>query len=311
VAHRGVKSSEACGSPAVNQTPDLFDLRYAWGTTSRKRGPGFILTAPSVVGVFWPAAPGGPGPDPQVRGLFRDFVTDLFNGPGLHDKYVNLTTLRFFAYTLEPDISQNAGCQAGCGLGRPFDIYMEVLSHELFETVTDPYDNGWLNGCGSGEEEVADVCSDAKFFVPRRTSTSGSPQCPNRWGLSAIFSNATWAAAGPPNGCLVGDSTPVADLTISLSHTGNFAQGQIGDHYRITVGNATAGTTCGTVTVTESVPAGLTLIGLSGNGWACAGNTCTRSDSLSASSPCPARGASCLRGRGQRTLTGDGGGDAR
>jgi hypothetical protein len=44
---------------------------------------------------------------------------------------------------------------------------------------------------------------------------------------------------------------------------------------------AGAATTNGTVTVTEAVPAGLTLISMSGTGWTCpGGTTCTRADAL-------------------------------
>jgi uncharacterized protein (TIGR03437 family) len=44
--------------------------------------------------------------------------------------------------------------------------------------------------------------------------------------------------------------------------------------------NASAGSTQGQVTVTEIVPSGLTLVAMTGAGWTCSGNTCTRSDTL-------------------------------
>ena len=52
--------------------------------------------------------------------------------------------------------------------------------------------------------------------------------------------------------------------------------------YTVTVTNALgAGATSGTVTVTESLPSGLTLVSMAGVGWTCAGTCCTRSDALS------------------------------
>ena len=39
--------------------------------------------------------------------------------------------------------------------------------------------------------------------------------------------------------------------------------------------------------MTESLPTGLTLYSMAGAGWTCAGNTCTRSDALSAASSYP------------------------
>ncbi|MGD1092491.1 MAG: hypothetical protein ABSB35_10945, partial [Bryobacteraceae bacterium] len=79
--------------------------------------------------------------------------------------------------------------------------------------------------------------------------------------------------------------TPVPPvLTISKTHTGNFTQGQANASYAVTVSNqAGAGTTSGTVTVTETVPSGLTLVSMVGTGWTCPGtaaNNCTRSDVL-------------------------------
>ena len=82
---------------------------------------------------------------------------------------------------------------------------------------------------------------------------------------------------------------PVPVLSVTSTHSGNFIQGQSGAAYTVTVSNqAGAGATTGTVTVIETVPSGLTLASMSGTGWSCTGNTCTRSDVLSAGSSYPA-----------------------
>ena len=71
-------------------------------------------------------------------------------------------------------------------------------------------------------------------------------------------------------------------LSVSKTHTGNFTQGQSGATYTVTVANASSGPVSGTVTVTETVPAGMTLVSMAGTGWTCpsGGTTCTRSDAL-------------------------------
>jgi uncharacterized repeat protein (TIGR01451 family) len=76
-------------------------------------------------------------------------------------------------------------------------------------------------------------------------------------------------------------------LTIQSTHFGTFPAGSTGA-YTLTVTNAaTAGATTVAVTVAETLPAGLTLAGMSGSGWNCGGNTCTRGDSLIGGSSYP------------------------
>jgi uncharacterized repeat protein (TIGR01451 family) len=79
-------------------------------------------------------------------------------------------------------------------------------------------------------------------------------------------------------------------LTIQSSHVGTFAAGQMGATYAVTVSNGPgAGATNSPVTATETLPAGLTLVQMSGAGWNCAagGNTCTRPDVLAGGAAYP------------------------
>ena len=82
-------------------------------------------------------------------------------------------------------------------------------------------------------------------------------------------------------------------LSITKTHTGNFNLGQQGGSYTVTVSNgASAGATNAKVTVTETVPAGESLVSMSGSGWTCPGsggaNTCDRSDALATNASYPA-----------------------
>lgn len=88
-----------------------------------------------------------------------------------------------------------------------------------------------------------------------------------------------------------GTSTPVSftitdpfpDLSIVSSHTGNFGVG-FDETYSVTVRNAGAVSTTGTITVTDSLPAGFTFVSGVGSGWVCSASgsvvTCTTSTSL-------------------------------
>jgi hypothetical protein len=97
----------------------------------------------------------------------------------------------------------------------------------------------------------------------------------------AVFNSARSAMTVPVI-LTVGGGTPV--LSITKSHTGSFNAGQIGATYSVTVSNPPAaggGATNAPVTVTETVPTGMTLQSMAGTGWMCSNpGTCTRSDPL-------------------------------
>jgi alpha-tubulin suppressor-like RCC1 family protein len=111
------------------------------------------------------------------------------------------------------------------------------------------------------------------------------------WGSNSVGqfgiptpASTTVPIAGPQIGL-----PPPPSLSISKMHTGNFTGPQTGATYTLTVSNgANAGPTTAGVTVTETIPAGLTLTGMAGTGWICSTNTCTRSDILNGGVSYPA-----------------------
>jgi uncharacterized repeat protein (TIGR01451 family) len=73
------------------------------------------------------------------------------------------------------------------------------------------------------------------------------------------------------------------DLTIAKSHSGTWNLGAVGKTYTLTVSNVGGIATDGsTVTVIDTLPAGLTATAIAGTGWSCTLGTltCTRSDAL-------------------------------
>ncbi|HEX6634468.1 MAG TPA: IPTL-CTERM sorting domain-containing protein, partial [Usitatibacter sp.] len=83
---------------------------------------------------------------------------------------------------------------------------------------------------------------------------------------------------------------PEPDLAVAKSHAGNFAQGESGATYTLTVSNAGTASTAGSVTLVDALPGGLAATAISGTGWTCtlAALTCTRSDALAAGASYPA-----------------------
>ena len=80
------------------------------------------------------------------------------------------------------------------------------------------------------------------------------------------------------------------DMTLAKTHSGDFTQGDTGRVYTITATNSGNQPSTGTVSVTDSLPAGLTATALAGSGWACdlPTLTCTRDDELAAAAAYPA-----------------------
>ena len=78
-----------------------------------------------------------------------------------------------------------------------------------------------------------------------------------------------------------GGLTSVAVLNVAATHVGSFVQGAAGATYTVIVSNRSGSPpTTEVVTVIENVPSGLTLVAMSGMGWNCSSNSCTRADAL-------------------------------
>ena len=89
-------------------------------------------------------------------------------------------------------------------------------------------------------------------------------------------------ATGTGKGAIASFTTPATPvLSLGVKDSGNFAQGQNGATYTLTVSNdPAAGPTSDSVGVTQTLPAGLTLVSIGGQNWSCQQNTCQRNDLL-------------------------------
>jgi uncharacterized repeat protein (TIGR01451 family) len=89
---------------------------------------------------------------------------------------------------------------------------------------------------------------------------------------------------------IVGIASFAPDLTLTKYHAGDLTQSQPGAIYSLIVHNIGAAQTLGEVTVTDTLPASLSLTDMSGPGWDCtpAATTCKRSDALDPGASYPA-----------------------
>jgi len=124
----------------------------------------------------------------------------------------------------------------------------------------------------------------ATFTVNSNTQITATVPANASSGLISVTASGTAISSG--NFIVTG--LP-ADLAITKTHTGNFTQGDAADSYIISVANVGSLPSSGAVTVTDTLPAGLTASDMSGDGWTADLNslTCTRSDALSAGASYP------------------------
>ena len=157
--------------------------------------------------------------------------------------------------------------------------------------------------------------TDVTSFTYASTSTSGGSLSPINLsgvpalqnvgaGTNVIFrivnfgggASGTWyvydtTKSTAPDLVVQGTLSPAtaSDLGISMTHAGDFTQGDVGDTYTITVTNGGTTASVGEVNVIDLLPAGLTVTSISGAGWtADLGTlTCTRSESLASGAAYP------------------------
>jgi len=158
--------------------------------------------------------------------------------------------------------------------------------------VTTP--NGLTGTCGAGAITAA-AGSTSVTLAGGTIATSGT--CSFAVNVTAVAAgnqvNITGTVSatngGTGNTATASINVLAPDLTITKSHSGNFFQGETGATYAVTVNNIGPGPTAGTVTVTDTLPAGLTATAITGTGWTCtvATLTCTRTDALASGASYP------------------------
>ena len=174
---------------------------------------------------------------------------------------------------------KNAGTAATSGTVTVSNILPGSLSGGSVTSAS-----GW-SGCSFAGSSLSCTRSDVLAgggsypAITYTVTVSGSSPISN----SATVSNAGDTVAS--NNSATDTATPGAsgpDLSMTMSHAGNFTHGQNNDWY-VTVTNGGSGPTTGAqVSVGDTVPVGATLVSMSGTGWTCASflATCARSDVL-------------------------------
>ncbi|MFL6333706.1 MAG: hypothetical protein ACJ754_10390 [Pyrinomonadaceae bacterium] len=183
----------------------------------------------------------------------------------------------------------NGGPQSAAGTITVSDTLPAGLSY-VSATGT-----GWTCSNASGTvtcTRAGPVTSGTTLPAIALTVAVGAAAAPSVVNTASVASSTTFDPDSSDNSSSVTSPVTVpTDLTIAKSHAGNFTRGTTGT-YSLTVSNAGGAATSGTVTVSDTLPAGLSYSSATGTGWTCgaAGQTitCTRSDALAAGASYPA-----------------------
>ena len=163
----------------------------------------------------------------------------------------------------------------------------------------------WSRACfGTGLSSTASpiIGADGTVYWEQAFNACAYDASGNLKWMSSINPSSSSNAVIAPSGALYmgigGFGSPGTDpalvifaspsLSISKTHSGNFKQGQQNGTYTVTVSNSGGSPTSGMVTVTDTLPTGFTLASMSGTGWSCSSNSCSRSDALNGGLSYPA-----------------------
>ena len=169
-----------------------------------------------------------------------------------------------------PNINANTGSNVLATVTN-VQFYLEVNGTSGLQTDTDRL-------LGSGTQ-------NGNTWTMSNVSTTGLSSGAHT--LYAVAYDAAGNTATQTTTLTITSGTP--DLTISKTHTGIFTQADTGKTYALTVTNSGTASTSGTVTVTDTLPSGLTATAFSGTGWTTnlGTLTATRSDALAQGSSYP------------------------
>jgi exo-1,4-beta-D-glucosaminidase len=163
------------------------------------------------------------------------------------------------------------------------------------------YGSGWTCSLAAAQAGPADTCYRSDVLAgengedPPITAVVRVADNAPASGTETVEVNGGGNVGGPAS---VSASTTIqqsADLNVASTHSGSFAQGGTGA-YKLTVSNVdgpnastTGGSSYGLVSLTDTLPWGLTVTAISGSGWTCdvSAVTCYREDSLAAGASYP------------------------
>ncbi len=280
----GLATNAQLGTPfavTVDTAGGIYIADYA-NNRVRKVSSNGVITTVAGNGIAGYSGDGGPATTAQLfgpTGVAVDasgnvYIADSVNNR-IREVFQNgsITTV---AGNGTYDYNGDGGLATSVGLDGPNGVALDAVGNLFIG------DNNWVRVV-SPSGVLTTVAGSASYGYSGDGGPATAAQLHLAWGIAIDAAGRVYVADSGNNAVrlLQPAASSPPTLTISKTHTGSFTQGQNGATYSVTVSNpAGAGATSGTVTVTETVPSGLSLVSMAGTGWSCSSNTCARTDVL-------------------------------
>ncbi|MEK6282021.1 MAG: S-layer homology domain-containing protein [Acidobacteriota bacterium] len=224
--------------------------------------------------------------------------TATVSNPGEHNPSNNSSSNPTTIAVADLSISKTHSGNFFRGTNGNYNIFVQnigTLASSGTTTVTDtlPAGLGFVSGTGTGWSCSAvgpDVtCTNANSIAVFGSTSFTLTVAVDNAAPSNVTNTATLSNSSDGNAANNSSSnpttivTPVVDLSINKTHSGNFLRGNNGN-YNIAVQNIGNFASSGTTTVTDTLPAGLGFVSGIGSGWSCSAVsqdvTCTNPNAI-------------------------------
>jgi uncharacterized repeat protein (TIGR01451 family) len=204
-------------------------------------------------------------------------------------------------FTADPDVRlSQAGVEVLSHFTADPDVRLSQLGVEVLWTSTTVAETRLsqlgvevLSAVGPNEARLSQLGVEALSVVPRSADVRVTHEVIEYAATPAGELRATSAVIEYPTQAdgevrvthsiieVIKGSLGPPELDIQKSHSVTFYRGQPDATFEVVVTNIGVSQTNGqTVTVDDTLPTGLTLVSMTGTGWTCVGNVCTRPDIL-------------------------------
>jgi uncharacterized repeat protein (TIGR01451 family) len=153
------------------------------------------------------------------------------------------------------------GDPGGCSVGvapngdAAADAEISTGAHEFIESVTDPNIDNWLSSVGTGQQEIGDLCN--RNDGPHNSVGADVDLNGHQYDVQQMWSNAVNGCAMDLNVAKTSDVPPVLDITKTADATAVTGQTI---NYSIPVRNPSNTDAATLVTVSDTLPAGVTYV---------------------------------------------------